>query len=248
MLFCARCAKRWTGPKRSSRWITCPRRITSSTASPRSNSSMPAPSLERCAAQQRDHGRLARVVVRVGDYKQDSFIGTGEGSIDLVPCDDDVLAIRHRIWLATDRAYKSASEALSAKQAALKQLKVDEPVDDFAKATPVGSDRAARAFFSDRLHTLAASSRRSFGTISERQRFAEFRVRPALHCGEPLLSELRGNGIPLRPDALLDFDLGINPGGGWNVASAIARGRGQRSQAATHSRTFLKTTAGSWKL
>ena len=87
--------------------------------------------------QQHNHGRLLRVVVRVGDYKQDSFFGTGEGSIDLVPSDDDVFAIRHRIWLATDRAYKAASEALSAKQAALKQLKVDEPVDDFAKASPL---------------------------------------------------------------------------------------------------------------
>jgi TldD protein len=90
-------------------------------------------------SQQRDHGRLLRVVVRVGDYKQDSFFGTGEGAVDLVSSDDDVYAIRHRIWLATDRAYKSATEALSAKQAALKQLKVDEPVDDFAKASPVES-------------------------------------------------------------------------------------------------------------
>src|ERR1700676_753299 len=87
--------------------------------------------------QQHSHGRLLRVVVRVGDYKQDSFFGTGEGSIDLVPSDDDVFAIRHRIWLATDRAYKAATETLSAKQAALKQLKVDEPVDDFAKASPL---------------------------------------------------------------------------------------------------------------
>ncbi|MGA3106030.1 MAG: metallopeptidase TldD-related protein [Terriglobales bacterium] len=88
-------------------------------------------------AQQRDHGRLLRVVVRVGDYKQDSFYGTGEGTVDLVASDDDVFAIRQRIWLATDRAYKSATESLSAKQAALKQLKVDVPVDDFAKAAPV---------------------------------------------------------------------------------------------------------------
>ncbi|MGO9865478.1 MAG: metallopeptidase TldD-related protein [Terriglobales bacterium] len=87
--------------------------------------------------QQRNHVRLLRVVVRVGDYKQDSFYRTGEGTVDLVPSDDDVFAIRHRIWLATDRAYKAATEALSEKQAALKQLKVDVPVDDFAKATPV---------------------------------------------------------------------------------------------------------------
>jgi len=88
-------------------------------------------------SQQRLRGRLLRVVVRVGDYKQDSFYGTGEGVVDLIPLDDDEYAIRHRVWLATDRAYKAAGEAFSAKQAALKQLKVDEAVDDFAKASPV---------------------------------------------------------------------------------------------------------------
>jgi TldD protein len=112
--------------------------------------------------QQHSHGRLLRVVVRVGDYKQDSFFGTGEGSIDLVPSDDDVFAIRHRIWLATDRAYKAATEALSAKQAALKQLKVDEPVDDFAKASPVEAVEPLARFsstdFSSWLHLLEEAS------------------------------------------------------------------------------------------
>jgi TldD protein len=112
--------------------------------------------------QQHTRGRLLRVVVRVGDYKQDSFFGTGEGSIDLVPSDDDVFAIRHRIWLATDRAYKAASEALSAKQAALKQLKVDEPVDDFAKASPLEAVEPLAHFsstdFSSWLHLLEDAS------------------------------------------------------------------------------------------
>ncbi len=88
-------------------------------------------------SQQRQRGRLLRVVVRVGDYRQDSFFGTGEGVTDLLATDDDVFALRHRVWLATDRAYKAAGEALSAKQSALKQYKVDEPVDDFAKAPAV---------------------------------------------------------------------------------------------------------------
>jgi TldD protein len=113
-------------------------------------------------SQQHSHGRLLRVVVRVGDYKQDSFFGTGEGSIDLVPSDDDVFAIRHRIWLATDRAYKAATEALSAKQAALKQLKVDEPVDDFAKASPLEAVEPLARFsstgFSSWLHLLEEAS------------------------------------------------------------------------------------------
>ena len=114
--------------------------------------------------QQRVHGRLLRVVVRVGDYKQDSFFGAGEGTIDLIPSDDDLYAIRHRIWLATDRAYKAATEALSAKQAALKQLKVDEPVDDFAKAPPVNSIEPLAHFlasdFTSWVHVLEEASAR----------------------------------------------------------------------------------------
>jgi TldD protein len=113
-------------------------------------------------SQQHDHGRLLRVVVRVGDYKQDSFVGVGEGAVDLVPTDDDVFAIRHRIWLATDRAYKSATEALSAKQAALKQLKVDEPVDDFAKAPTLEAIEPLAHFsstdFSSWIHLLEEAS------------------------------------------------------------------------------------------
>ncbi|HTR25996.1 MAG TPA: metallopeptidase TldD-related protein [Terriglobales bacterium] len=89
--------------------------------------------------QQHSGGRFLRVVVRIGDYKQDSYYGGGEGTLDMIPLDEDVYAIRHRVWLATDRAYKAAGEALSAKKAALKQMTIDQPVDDFARATPVQS-------------------------------------------------------------------------------------------------------------
>ncbi len=88
-------------------------------------------------SQQRGRGRFLRVVVRIGHYKQDSYYGGGQGTVDLVPLDDDEFAIRHRVWLATDRAYKAAGEALSAKQSVLKTLTIDQPVDDFAQATPV---------------------------------------------------------------------------------------------------------------
>ncbi len=81
--------------------------------------------------------RFLRVVVRVGDYKQDSYFGQGEGTFDFAPLDDDELALRKYLWLATDRAYKSATESLAAKQAQLKQLTIDQPVDDFAHADPI---------------------------------------------------------------------------------------------------------------
>jgi TldD protein len=83
--------------------------------------------------------RFLRVVVRIGDYKQDSYFGQGEGTLDIMPVDDDVLALRRQLWLATDRAYKTAAESLTTKQAQLKQLTIDQPVDDFAHADPVQS-------------------------------------------------------------------------------------------------------------
>jgi TldD protein len=83
--------------------------------------------------------RYIRVVVRVGSYKQDSLYGQGTGSIQVLPLDNDIQNLRHQIWLATDQAYKAASEALTEKQAHLKNFTVDQPVDDFAQAEPVHS-------------------------------------------------------------------------------------------------------------
>jgi TldD protein len=83
--------------------------------------------------------RFLRVVVRVGDYKQDSYFGQGEGSVSFLPVDGDVLALRNQLWLATDSAYKQAAQSLTAKQSQLKQLTIDQPVDDFARGTPVQS-------------------------------------------------------------------------------------------------------------
>jgi len=83
---------------------------------------------------ERNHARTLRVVVRVGDYKQDSYYGPGVGAASLAPVDDDVRALRWQLWLATDAAYKAASEALAAKRAALRQFTADQPFDDFAHA------------------------------------------------------------------------------------------------------------------
>jgi len=89
--------------------------------------------------QNRTRLRLLRAVVRLGDYKLDSFFNAGQGVSDILPLDNDELAIRHQVWLATDQAYKRAGEAFSNKKAQLKQLNIDDPVDDFAKAEPVVS-------------------------------------------------------------------------------------------------------------
>jgi TldD protein len=89
---------------------------------------------------QRIRFRVLRVVVRIGDYKQDSYYGQGMGEAEVVPLDDDPIALRHQIWLATDEAYKAAGQAFTEKQAALKQFSADaNAVDDFAKAPVVTS-------------------------------------------------------------------------------------------------------------
>jgi predicted Zn-dependent protease len=83
---------------------------------------------------QRVHLRILRVVVRVGDYKQDSYFGQGMGETNILPLDDDPIALRHQIWLTTDEAYKAAGQALAEKQAEMKRFSADpNPVDDFSK-------------------------------------------------------------------------------------------------------------------
>jgi TldD protein len=87
---------------------------------------------------QRVHVRILRVVVRIGDYKQDSYFSQGIGETNILPLDNDPIALRHQIWTATDEAYKSAGEAFAEKQAALKQFSADpNAIDDFAKEPEV---------------------------------------------------------------------------------------------------------------
>jgi predicted Zn-dependent protease len=88
---------------------------------------------------QRIHVRNLRVVVRVGDYKQDSYYGPGTGFVNIAPRDDDSIALRRELWLATDRAYKIASEALASKKAVLSQYTADQPFNDFARAPALES-------------------------------------------------------------------------------------------------------------
>ena len=88
---------------------------------------------------QRSRARSARVVVRVGDYKQDSYFGPGMGTVDLAPLEDNPTALRRQLWLATDQAYKQASEALASKRAVLSRFTADQPFDDFSHAPALES-------------------------------------------------------------------------------------------------------------
>jgi len=82
---------------------------------------------------QRSHQRVARVTVRVGDYKTDSSGGHGDGALQLASLDDDPIAVRSALWNATDQAYKAALAAFAQKQAALKQVQTPPQADDFSQ-------------------------------------------------------------------------------------------------------------------
>ncbi|MBI3281177.1 MAG: hypothetical protein HYZ57_15185 [Acidobacteria bacterium] len=88
--------------------------------------------------------RLPRLRVRVGDYKFDNsnyvfsdFFTGSRFDPDQMPLDDDYEALRHHLWLATDRAYKTAMEAIARKKAALKNVTVSDTLPDFWPAERV---------------------------------------------------------------------------------------------------------------
>ncbi len=86
-------------------------------------------------------GRLVRVVVRIGDYKQDSYFGEGMGAVEVMPTDDQELALRRQLWLATDKAYKAALTGFTEKQAALKNVQTESDLVDFSQEKPTQSVR-----------------------------------------------------------------------------------------------------------
>ncbi|MFT4112514.1 metallopeptidase TldD-related protein [Silvibacterium sp.] len=85
------------------------------------------------------HRRVARVTVRVGDYKFDSSGERGDASLQIAALDNDPMALRYALWAATDAAYKNALNNLTAKQATLKSVQTPPQADDFSHEKPVVS-------------------------------------------------------------------------------------------------------------
>ena len=87
--------------------------------------------------------RVPRVQVRVGapefdssNYVYSQFFG-GRMSGGRIPLEAGPLVMRREFWLATDRAYKGALQAIARKRAALQNVTQQEKLNDFAKAQPV---------------------------------------------------------------------------------------------------------------
>jgi len=87
--------------------------------------------------EEASHQRVVRVTVRIGDETVDSSSGRGDGSVELAPVENDPVALRYALWLATDQAYKGALRAYASKQAALKRFEKAPTEKDFAAAKAV---------------------------------------------------------------------------------------------------------------
>lgn len=98
------------------------------------------------------HSRVARVRVRVGDYKFDNSHARvenqmaallqrlgGDGMMAIEVTDDDPIGLRYNLWNAADMAYKQALDDLAAKQAELKTVSTPPQANSFAEEKPVVS-------------------------------------------------------------------------------------------------------------
>lgn len=101
-----------------------------------------------------NRSRVLTVELRVGDYAFDNTNYAGVpnfnailsqlGGLRQLPLDDDYTALRRQLWLATDAAYKSALEQLSAKRAAMQdQMRADYVADFSREDTATSSDGVA---------------------------------------------------------------------------------------------------------
>ena len=121
----------------------------------------------------RTHYRSPRVEVRVGSYRFDNtnYIGSGfifgsNYDVDRMPLEDNYELLRRYLWLAIDRAYKSAVESISRKRAALKNVSIGEQPDDFGKVEPLRRvDPVAPASFNQ--EAMKALVRRLSGVFAK---------------------------------------------------------------------------------
>jgi PmbA/TldA metallopeptidase C-terminal domain len=90
--------------------------------------------------------RVPSVRVRVGDYDFDNTnhifsesYGGRRYDPDRLSLDDNYMAFREVYWLATDRAFKTAEDAIARKRSSLKNVSLRDALPDFSKAPPAHS-------------------------------------------------------------------------------------------------------------
>jgi predicted Zn-dependent protease len=99
----------------------------------------------------RGRSRSVKIDLRVGSYAQDNsnFLSPRTSSARL-PLDDDYYGLRRAMWLATDRAYKSALETLSKKKSYLQNTVQTASLPDFSKGAATASLTAENSLNMDK--------------------------------------------------------------------------------------------------
>jgi len=83
--------------------------------------------------------RSPRVEVRVGSYQFDNTNSqfSGVPRFGLLPIDNEYQVIRDSLWLASDAVYKSATDQITRKRNAVREIADPDQTPDFALAKPV---------------------------------------------------------------------------------------------------------------
>jgi TldD protein len=100
-------------------------------------------SLGALISSSESHTRIPLVQVRVGDYNfdntnhiySDAYAGPRYDST--LPSDDSYKAFRQVLWLATDREFKTAEDAIARKRSSLKNVQVPDQWPDYSKSPAV---------------------------------------------------------------------------------------------------------------
>lgn len=103
-----------------------------------------AASLGALIATEQNAFRIPTVRLRVGNYTFDNTnhmyseaYSGGRYDARNLSLENDYIGFRQTLWLATDRAYKTAEEAIARKRASLKNVSLPDQLPDFSKAEPV---------------------------------------------------------------------------------------------------------------
>jgi hypothetical protein len=131
--------------------------------------------------------RWVDIDLRIGDYALDnSNFGDNLERRQAISlgAEDDYDAARHELWLATDRIYKAAGEALDRKQAVIKaEAKDPDEAPSFSKDTPVQRSDTAPLATPELPRLEALASKLS----------AVFRANPDAYRGTVRVREVRDN-------------------------------------------------------
>ena len=141
--------------------------------------------------------RVQSVKVRVGDYKFDSenyvfseAFGGSRYDPEQLPLETNYPGLRHILWLATDRAFKTAEEGIARKRSALKNVNLPEALRRLHKDS-TGTSAVARGSQRPGRWHLEKKDGQSFRYLHFLSSRPDFRGRVSVRAVQRLFREFR---------------------------------------------------------